>query len=268
MASQAAEERQGFWHRVTGKTGGTISKQSSTHSGIGVRDEGTDAWSDGDDDLMMQYNMPKTTKSTSQSTLQSASHSSSSLQAPHIAPISPSTSTQLTPASTIQQTDARSSAQDKAKGGTLAQVPVVHSLPQARASSSSAEDQPTNSTARSHDAILQEERDGDAQPKQRAPSPNKLVTRVPVPPELRDRQAMRLAKFERVVHVGNVDLEQLRTISWSGVPEQQRATVWQLLAVRVDYFVSCLQRTVCTVSRVATMSCSSSLLFGRMCVRL
>lgn len=47
--------------------------------------------------------------------------------------------------------------------------------------------------------------------------------------EERINRATRFAKFKRVLEAENIDLQELRDLSWSGVPEKIRPVVWQLL---------------------------------------
>lgn len=45
-----------------------------------------------------------------------------------------------------------------------------------------------------------------------------------------DRELLRLDKFKSMLQSPNVNLEELRKLSWSGIPSQYRATTWKLLS--------------------------------------
>lgn len=45
-----------------------------------------------------------------------------------------------------------------------------------------------------------------------------------------DRELLKLDKFKSMLESPNVDLEELRKLSWSGIPSQYRATAWKLLS--------------------------------------
>ncbi|CAI8031626.1 TBC1 domain family member 22A [Geodia barretti] len=44
-----------------------------------------------------------------------------------------------------------------------------------------------------------------------------------------DRETMRLQKFGKLLAGPNTDLDEVRKLSWSGIPPPVRATTWQLL---------------------------------------
>ena len=43
--------------------------------------------------------------------------------------------------------------------------------------------------------------------------------------------SIKCQKFKTVLEQTNIDFEQLRKLSWSGIPEEIRPTVWKLLMV-------------------------------------
>lgn len=58
--------------------------------------------------------------------------------------------------------------------------------------------------------------------------------------------SIRFNKFKSLLELANVDLEQLRKLSWSGIPEEIRPTVWKLL---MSYLPANLDRREATLSR-------------------
>ncbi|XP_007502573.1 TBC1 domain family member 22A isoform X1 [Monodelphis domestica] len=50
------------------------------------------------------------------------------------------------------------------------------------------------------------------------------------PPALTEREAYRLEKFRQLLAGPNTDLEELRKLSWSGIPKQVRPITWKLLS--------------------------------------
>ncbi|NXY82402.1 TB22A protein, partial [Alcedo cyanopectus] len=67
-----------------------------------------------------------------------------------------------------------------------------------------------------------------------------------VTPALTEREASRLDKFKQLLAGPNTDLEELRKLSWSGIPKQVRPVAWKLLTgylpANVDRRASTLQR--------------------------
>lgn len=61
----------------------------------------------------------------------------------------------------------------------------------------------------------------------------------------RGREKRRRRKFLDVLASDNVDLGELRKLAWSGVPDELRTMVWQLLLVR--HLPSCRDRSRCRV---------------------
>ena len=55
--------------------------------------------------------------------------------------------------------------------------------------------------------------------------------------------SIRFTKFKSLLELVNIDLEQLKKLSWSGIPEEIRCDVWKLLMVenRLDDRVICLR---------------------------
>uniref|UniRef100_A0A6I8NBQ3 TBC1 domain family member 22A n=1 Tax=Ornithorhynchus anatinus TaxID=9258 RepID=A0A6I8NBQ3_ORNAN len=52
----------------------------------------------------------------------------------------------------------------------------------------------------------------------------------PGPPAPSDREAFRLDKFQRLLAGPNTDLDELRKLSWSGIPRPVRPVAWKLLS--------------------------------------
>ncbi|XP_074083363.1 TBC1 domain family member 22A isoform X2 [Macrotis lagotis] len=50
------------------------------------------------------------------------------------------------------------------------------------------------------------------------------------PPALTEREVYRLEKFRQLLSGPNTDLEELRKLSWSGIPKQVRPITWKLLS--------------------------------------
>ena len=65
----------------------------------------------------------------------------------------------------------------------------------------------------------------------------------------------RLEQFDSILGGENIDLAQLRKLSWNGVPPQYRTMVWQLL---LEYLP--------TNKRLVLFSYSKSLLIYRLCI--
>ncbi|XP_021240340.1 TBC1 domain family member 22A isoform X2 [Numida meleagris] len=67
-----------------------------------------------------------------------------------------------------------------------------------------------------------------------------------VTPALTEREASRLDKFKQLLAGPNTDLEELRKLSWSGIPKRVRPIAWKLLSgylpANVDRRESTLQR--------------------------
>uniref|UniRef100_A0A8B9W6B2 TBC1 domain family member 22A n=1 Tax=Bos mutus grunniens TaxID=30521 RepID=A0A8B9W6B2_BOSMU len=59
-----------------------------------------------------------------------------------------------------------------------------------------------------------------------APEPSALSTSA-----LSEREASRLDKFKHLLAGPNTDLEELRKLSWSGIPKPVRAITWKLLSI-------------------------------------
>uniref|UniRef100_A0A674BD01 TBC1 domain family, member 22a n=1 Tax=Salmo trutta TaxID=8032 RepID=A0A674BD01_SALTR len=53
-------------------------------------------------------------------------------------------------------------------------------------------------------------------------------------PAMTEREASRLDKFKQVLAGPNTDLEELRKLSWSGIPRQVRPITWKLLSIHID----------------------------------
>ncbi|XP_078006647.1 TBC1 domain family member 22A [Phascolarctos cinereus] len=66
------------------------------------------------------------------------------------------------------------------------------------------------------------------------------------PPALSEREVYRLEKFRQLLAGPNTDLEELRKLSWSGIPKQVRPITWKLLSgylpANVDRRESTLRR--------------------------
>uniref|UniRef100_A0A4X2MD91 TBC1 domain family member 22A n=1 Tax=Vombatus ursinus TaxID=29139 RepID=A0A4X2MD91_VOMUR len=54
------------------------------------------------------------------------------------------------------------------------------------------------------------------------------------PPALTEREVYRLEKFRQLLAGPNTDLEELRKLSWSGIPKQVRPITWKLLSIHID----------------------------------
>uniref|UniRef100_K7G4B9 TBC1 domain family member 22A n=1 Tax=Pelodiscus sinensis TaxID=13735 RepID=K7G4B9_PELSI len=54
-------------------------------------------------------------------------------------------------------------------------------------------------------------------------------------PALTEREASRLDKFKQLLAGPNTNLDELRKLSWSGIPKQVRAITWKLLSVSFLY---------------------------------
>lgn len=65
-------------------------------------------------------------------------------------------------------------------------------------------------------------------------------------PDVPDRETTRLQKFGKLMAGPNTDLDELRKLSWSGIPPSVRATTWQLLCgylpPNIDWREETLQR--------------------------
>ncbi|XP_019399046.1 PREDICTED: TBC1 domain family member 22A isoform X1 [Crocodylus porosus] len=70
--------------------------------------------------------------------------------------------------------------------------------------------------------------------------------RISTTPALTEREASRLDKFKQLLAGPNTDLEELRKLSWSGIPKQVRPITWKLLSgylpANVDRREGTLQR--------------------------
>uniref|UniRef100_A0A8C6U7S6 TBC1 domain family, member 22a n=1 Tax=Neogobius melanostomus TaxID=47308 RepID=A0A8C6U7S6_9GOBI len=53
-------------------------------------------------------------------------------------------------------------------------------------------------------------------------------------PAMTEREASRLDKFRQILAGPNTDLEELRKLSWSGIPRQVRPITWKLLSIHID----------------------------------
>ncbi|NXD10805.1 TB22A protein, partial [Nothocercus nigrocapillus] len=51
---------------------------------------------------------------------------------------------------------------------------------------------------------------------------------------LTEREASRLDKFKQLLAGPNTNLEELRKLSWSGIPKQVRPIAWKLLSIHID----------------------------------
>jgi hypothetical protein len=75
---------------------------------------------------------------------------------------------------------------------------------------------------------------------------NRALTPVDDPFDVPDRETIKLQKFGKLLAGPTTDLEQLRQLSWSGIPSSVRATTWQLLCgylpVNIDRREDTLQR--------------------------
>ncbi|NXF18692.1 TB22A protein, partial [Rhodinocichla rosea] len=60
-----------------------------------------------------------------------------------------------------------------------------------------------------------------------------------VTPALTEREASRLDKFKQLLAGPNTDLDELRKLSWSGIPKRVRPIAWKLLSV-IKHFSCCL----------------------------
>ncbi|KAM6985967.1 TBC1 domain family member 22A isoform 2-T2 [Aplochiton taeniatus] len=65
-------------------------------------------------------------------------------------------------------------------------------------------------------------------------------------PAMTEREASRLEKFRQVVAGPNTDLEELRKLSWSGIPRQVRPITWKLLS---GYLPANMERRESTLQR-------------------
>ncbi len=73
-------------------------------------------------------------------------------------------------------------------------------------------------------------------------------TKYKTPAEIEEQNA-RIAKFERfkkILQCPNIDLKDLKAISWGGIPDQLRSMAWQLL---LGYLPSNVNRRVPTLAR-------------------
>ncbi|XP_061187749.1 TBC1 domain family member 22B-like isoform X2 [Saccostrea echinata] len=61
-----------------------------------------------------------------------------------------------------------------------------------------------------------------------------------------DREATKLEKFRSVLAGPNTDLDELRKLSWSGIPKLVRATAWKILS---GYLPACVDRREPTLQR-------------------
>ncbi|XP_051784597.1 LOW QUALITY PROTEIN: TBC1 domain family member 22A [Erpetoichthys calabaricus] len=53
-------------------------------------------------------------------------------------------------------------------------------------------------------------------------------------PVITEREASRLEKFTQLLAGPNTDTEELRKLSWSGIPRQVRAITWKILSIHID----------------------------------
>ncbi|KAL4624916.1 TBC1 domain family member 22A isoform X1 [Arapaima gigas] len=65
-------------------------------------------------------------------------------------------------------------------------------------------------------------------------------------PAMTEREASRLDKFRQVLAGPNTDLEELRKLSWSGIPRQVRPITWKLLS---GYLPANVERRASTLQR-------------------
>lgn len=65
-------------------------------------------------------------------------------------------------------------------------------------------------------------------------------------PHVPDREAAKREKFNAILSVPNTDLEELRKLSWSGIPKSVRPTAWKILS---GYLPSSLDRRQPTLER-------------------
>ncbi|EGD75589.1 TBC1 domain family member 22A [Salpingoeca rosetta] len=72
------------------------------------------------------------------------------------------------------------------------------------------------------------------------------VTRFTLPGEVKSRAEMKIGQFEKALNSGNIDIERLKRLSWSGVPSQIRPMVWRLLC---GYLPANLERRQATLER-------------------
>ena len=77
------------------------------------------------------------------------------------------------------------------------------------------------------------------------------------PLDLVDSESTRLEKFGKLLAGPNTDMQQLKKLSWSGIPPAVRATTWQILLVSPILYHMCTWWRCAGVAMCTRISCTN-----------